>query len=128
MAITNGGTRNSIPAGKLPSGHTRETTTTFTDWLYKRELTLSVAKATVDESAATTTMTAIFENVTIGLDKQITDIVAADYIASRTVTTWAECTNIITNLTDDSSGDGIWMKNTAEAYLCTVILYIKTAA
>ena len=126
MAITNGGTRNSIPAGKLPAGHTRETTTTFTDWEYKRDLILSVAKATVDESVASTTMTAIFENVTIGLDKQILDIVAATYISTQTVTTWADCTDIRTNLSDDSSGDGIWMKDTAEAYLCTVALYIKS--
>ncbi len=129
MAITNNGTRNSIPAGKVPAAHTRETTTTFTDWLYKRELTLTVTKATVDESASATTMTAIFANSSIGLDKQIEDIVAADYIASRTVTTWAECTAITTNISDDSSGDGNWMKNTpAEAYTCTCVLYIKTAA
>ena len=128
MAITNNGTRNSIPAGKIPSGHTRATATSFTDWLYKRELTLSVTKATVDESSASTTMTAIFDNGTIGLDKQILDIVALDYVSARTVTTWADCTDITTNISDVSSGDGTWMKNTAESYTCTVILYIKTAA
>lgn len=128
MAITNNGTRNSIPAGKLPSSYTRETATGFTDWLYKRELTLSVTKATVDESSANTTMIAIFANSSIGLDKQITDIVAADYVASRTVTTYAVCTDIVTNISDNSDGNGTWMKNTAEAYVCTVTLYVKTAA
>lgn len=126
MAITNNGTKNNIPAGKLPQGHTRETTTEFDDWEYKRNLTLSVTKATVDESSASTTMTAIFENVSIGLDKQILDIVAATYISTQTVTTWAECTDITTNISDNSSGDGTWMKDTASAYVCTVALYIKS--
>ena len=126
MAITNNGAKNNLPAGQIPSGHTRNTTTEFTDWEYKRTLTLSVAKVTVDEATTTATMSAIIDNATIGIDKQITDIVAATFVASQTVTTWADFKALTTNISDTSSGSGTWLKSTAEAYICTVDLYIKS--
>ena len=128
MAITNNGTQNSLPSAQIPAGHTRATTTEFSDWQYKRILTLSVTKATVDESSADTTMTAIFDNGSIGIDKQITDIIAADYISSRTVTTYATLRALTTNISDSTSGSGTWLKNTAETYECTVDLFIKSSA
>ena len=126
MAITNNGAQNLLPAAQLPTGHTRETTTTFSDWEYKRTLTLSIAKATVDEATSTATMTAIFDNATIGIDKQVTDIVAATYISSQTVTTYASLINLTTNISNNSSGDGTWLKSTAESYTATVELFIKS--
>ena len=126
MAITNNGTQNSLPTGQIPAGHTRATTTTFDDWEYKRNLTLSVAKATVDEATSDATMTAIFDNGTIGLDKQILDIVAATFVATQTVTTYATLTGLSTNISNNSSGEGDWLKTTAEAYECTVELFIKS--
>lgn len=126
MAITNNGTQNSLPAGQIPAGHTRETTTTFTDWEYKRDLTLTILKVTVDEATSTATMTAIFDDGTIGLDKQILDIVAATYISTQTVTTYASLTALTTTISDNTSGDGAWLKSTAESYSCTVELFIKS--
>jgi|TARA_R100000501_G_C2619610_1_gene112933 hypothetical protein len=82
MAITNNGVVNSLPASQIPSGYTRPTVTTFTDWQYKRTLTLTVLKATVENATRATTMTNIIENGTIGLEKQIVDIVAEDFISS----------------------------------------------
>ena len=128
MAITNNGVKNSLPAAQIPSsGYTRNAPTEFTDWEYKRTLTLSVLKATVDEATSGATMTAIFDNVTIGLDKQVVDIVAADYLATATVTTWADCTALTTNNAVTTSGDGTWLKDTAASYVATVILYVKAA-
>lgn len=126
MAITNNGARNSLPAAKLPTGYTVPTITTFTDWEYKRNLTLSILKVTVDEAAANDTMDAIFDDAGIGIDKQVLDIVAATFISTQTVTTWADLVALETNLSDDSSGDGTWMKSTAESYTATVVLYIKS--
>jgi hypothetical protein len=125
MAITNNGTKNSLPAGQIPSGYTRPTVTTFTDWEYKRTLTLSVLKSTVENATASTTMTNIFNDATIGIDKQIVDIVAADYLATATVTTYADLTALTTNISSNSSGNGTWMKNTAVSYVATVDLYVK---
>lgn len=128
MAITNNGTRNSLLATQTPSGVATRNITTFTDWKYRYKIVLSVLKATVDESTTVATFDAIFDNGTIGLDKQILDLVAADFVASRTVTTWAECIKLETNNTDVSLGTGTWLKDTAESYTATVILYVKTAA
>lgn len=127
MAITNNGTKNSLGAGKIPTGYTRPTITTFTDWEYKRTLTLSVLKSTVENATNSTTMTNIFNNATIGLDKQIIDIIAADYLATATVTTYADLTSLTTNISNESSGNGTWLDDTAVSYVATVDLYVKTA-
>ena len=127
MAITNNGTQNSLKSAQLPAGYTSPNITTFTDWEYRSELSLSILKATVDEATTAATMTAIFDNGTIGLDKQVIDIVAADYLATATVTTWAELVKLETNNSDVSSGEGTWLKDTASSYTAKVILYVKTA-
>lgn len=126
MAITNNGTMNLLPTKQIPSGYTRPTITTFTDWEYESTLTLSVLKATVENATASTTMTNIFDNATVGLDKQIDDILAADYLATATVTAFAKLTAIETNYTDTEATDA-WLTNTAASYVCTVKLYVKTS-
>ena len=127
MAITNNGTKNSLPTAKLPTAYTLPTVTTFTDWEYKRTLTLSVLKATVENATKATTMTNIFNDATIGLDKQVVDIIAADFLATATVTTYGELTALTTNIADVTSGDGTWMADTAVSYVATVVLYVKAA-
>lgn len=127
MAITNNGTKNSLPLAQLPTGYTVPVVTTFTDWEYKRTLTLTVLKSTVENATASTTMTNIFNNATVGLNKQIVDIVAADYLATATVTTYADLTALTTNVSSTSSGDGTWMKSTAVSYTATVNLYVKVS-
>ena len=247
MAITNNGTRNSLPAAKKPTGYTSPTITSFTDWEYVRTLTLSVLKSTVEQAqvaavaatgtvtcgsvlaadtvtvngllytaqsgsktgdytlfdmsgtdaqtatdladsitndvrtgtlndvtaasggtavvtctssvagaagnattlvssgatlavsgavftsgadivtSATGTMTDIFDDAVVGLDAQVAAIIAADFLASATVTTWAELTALTTNQATVSSGDGTWLTNTALSYVATVKLYVKTA-
>ena len=125
MAITNNGCVNSLPASQLPSGYTRPTVTTFTDWEYKRTLTLSVLKSTVENATRATTMTNIRENGTIGLNKQIVDIIATDFIASETVTTYGDWTTLSNNFVD-VTGTGTALTDTAASYTCTVILYVKS--
>lgn len=127
MAITNLGTKNSLKATQLPAAYTAPSITTFDDWEYKSELNLTILKATVDEATTAATMDGIFDNATIGLDKQVSDIVAGDYLASATITTWAELVKLETNNSDVSSGEGTWLKDTAESYTAKVILYVKTA-
>jgi hypothetical protein len=47
MATDNKGTVNSLPAVELPTGYTRPTVATFTDWEWRSNRTLTVLKATV---------------------------------------------------------------------------------
>jgi|TARA_R100000750_G_C2278470_1_gene70258 hypothetical protein len=124
MAITNNGAANSLPASQLPSGYTRPTVTTFADWEYKRTLSLSVLKATVENATRSTTMTNIRENATVGINKQIVDIIAADFLASATVTTYGDWTGLSNNFVD-VTGTGTALADTAASYTCTVILYVK---
>jgi len=125
MAITNNGTQNKLSANLLPTGYTAPTITTFTDWQYKRTLNLTILKSTVENATASTTMTNIFNDATIGLDKQILDIVAADYLATATVTTFAQLTRLENNISSVNSGNGTWMTDTAVSYTATVDLYVK---
>lgn len=127
MAITNNGTKNGLPTTQLPTGYTLPTVTTFTDWEYKRTLNLTVLKATVENATPSTTMTNIFDNGTIGLDQQIVDIIAADYLATATVTTYAELIGLSNNISNTSDGDGVWLDDIATSYTATVVLYVKVA-
>jgi len=125
MAITNNGVVNSLPADLLPSGYTRPTVTTFTDWEYKRELTLSVAKATVENATKATTMANIIGNASIGITKQIDDILAADFDATDTVTAYVDWYKLETNIPVNTSND--LLNDTAVSYVCSVRLYVKVA-
>ena len=77
-------------------------------------------------TSAVGTMTAILDDATIGLNKQVEDIVAADFLATATVTTWAELTNLTHNIAKVTSGGGLWITDSPISYIATVILYIKT--
>ena len=126
MAITNNGTVNSLTVNQIPSGYTRPTVTQFTDFEYKRTLDLTVLKSTVENVSASVTMTNIIGNGSVGITKQVTDILAGDYLASATVTAYADWIGLSNNYSNlDANGD--FLKSTANSYQCEVILYVKTS-
>ena len=125
MAITNNGTVNNLPAAQLPSGYTRPVVTTFSDYQYVRTLNLTILKATVENATPSTTMTNIITNGTIGVNKQVQDIIAAAFISSETVTTYASLDSLSTNQSQNSDDD-VWLDNIAQSYTATVKLYIKS--
>ena len=125
MAITNNGTEVTLPSSILPTGYTKPSTTTFTDWEYKRELTLNVTKATVENATRATTLTNIVDNVTVGIDAQIDAILAADFDATDTVTAYTEFYKIESNIPVNATGD--FYTNTAVSYVCYCRLYVKVA-
>ena len=126
MAITNNGTQNRLSTTRLPSGYTAPTVTTFSDSEYVSTLNLTVLKATVESATASTTMTNIIGNATVGITKQIDDILDADYISTQTVTAYADMLTLGTNFDDKGATDD-YLKNTASSYTCRVKLYVKTA-
>jgi hypothetical protein len=123
MAIVNNGTVNSLDSALLPSGYSRPTVTEISDYTYVSELTLSVLKATVDESSKSDTMTAIIANGTVGITQQVDDILAADYIASQTVTAYTEWYKVSSNIEVNTTSD--FFNDTAVSYECYVRLYVK---
>lgn len=125
MAHTNNGTKVSAPDEQLPSGYTRPTITTFSDHESVRRVQLSVLKSTVENATANTTMANIIGNGSIGVTKQVTDILAADYLSSVTLTAYADIVKIQDNSTPQSTGN--FFKNAAASYLVDVDIYVKTS-
>jgi hypothetical protein len=126
MAITNLNTVNKLPASQIPSGYTLPVVASFKDWTWRRTVTLSVLKATVETATPSTTMAAILANATIGVNKQVTDILAADFLATKTVTSFSELISLRLNTEKINVDDTTYLDNTAESYLCVVVIYVKS--
>ena len=126
MAIVNNGTINSLTTNQIPAGYTRPTVTQFTDFEYKRTLDLTVLKSTVHNASADVTMANIIENVSIGITKQVSDILAGDYLASATVEAYADWIQFSNNYSD-IDGEGDFLTTQVSTYQCKVILFVKTS-
>jgi len=125
MAIVNNGTKVSLDSTKLPSGYTKPTVTEISDYDYVSPLTLNVLKSTVENATPATTLTNIIDNATIGITKQITDILALDFLGTATVTAYTDLVNIDNNINPTNSTD--FYDDTAVSYVCVVNLYVKAA-
>lgn len=117
MAITSQGSKNSLPAEQLPVGYTKPSVAGFSDYSYVKTVDLLVLKATVEVANPANTMTAIFNNATIGINKQILDIVTADFVATKTVTAFGD----LIELSDNAD-----LTNTPVSYKCKVNIYVKS--
>lgn len=124
MAITNSGTRNSLAANQLPDGYALPVVTTFADHHYVRTIELSIAKATVQNADPATTMENIIANATVGVTKQVTDILAGDYLAAATVTAYADLVALRNNIQSMLAGSPAYT-DAAVAYIATVNIYVK---
>lgn len=125
MAVINNGVKLSIPSVLIPSGFTAPVVTEFEDFEYEREVTLSVLKSTVENASKATTLLNVINNGTIGVSKQIEDIVTADYINSNTVTFYADILNITNNQQLSVTSD--FFGNVALSYSVKVKFYVKTS-
>ncbi len=126
MATTNNGTVNSLDTTQLPASYTRPTVTTFDDYTWTSTRTLSVLKDTVDEAAGNTTMTAIIANATIGITKQVDDIMTAIGADAVTTTVYTEWTGLSNNFAN-TVGTGDHLTTAAMSYSCIVTIYAKFA-
>ena len=126
MALTHNGTVVQLPSSRLPSDYTLPTISTFTDHEYvSSERTLTVLKATVEDSDRATTVQNIINDATIGLDKQIEDLISAEFDVTNTVTSYAVWTGIDSN--QAASGSNDFLTDTAMSYSCTVKFYVKSS-
>jgi hypothetical protein len=125
MAISNLGAINELPDAQIPSGYTKPVVATFSDFEYVRTVTLNVLKATVETATPSTTLTAIFNNATIGINKQVTDIIAADFLTTPAVTSYASLKSLTTNVEVGGFTDTTYLGNTAVSYKCVVNIYVK---
>lgn len=126
MALTHNGTVVQLPSSRTPSDFTAASITTFTDYEYEStERTLSVLKSTVEDSDRSTTLQNIIDNGTIGIDKQVEDLISAEFDVTNTVTSYAVLTMIDSNVA--ASGTNDFLTDTAMSYTCTVKFYVKSA-
>jgi hypothetical protein len=126
MAVVINGVVNGMSSDKLPVGYAPPTVTQFTDYEYVRQLKLNVLKNTVENAVPSTTLTNIFNNATIGLVKQITDIVTLDYINTLNVVAFGVLSELRVNIEPDQV-DFTYLKNPTTNYVAYVTLYVKTA-
>lgn len=125
MAITNNGIKNSLPASQLPDTYTRPTVTTFDDAEYKGVLNLTIVKATVENADPATTMANIIDNATVGIKKQIDDILTADYASTATGNAYADLVSLRNNMQSMAKGADAYTTATLK-YQARVLLFVKT--
>jgi hypothetical protein len=118
MANVNDGTY--VRLNQIPTGFT-VVDRSFSDpeWS-SEEIELSVLKATVEDATPATTLTNIIEDLTIGIDKQVNDLISA--VSTDGVTIYTELLALTTNLIFSED----LYKNVAPSYKCTVKYYYKT--
>jgi hypothetical protein len=125
MAISNLGAFNSLSDLQIPAGYTRPTVAAFSDFEYVRTVTLNIAKTTVEAATPQATMLAIFNNSTVGINKQIVDLIALDFLATATVTTYGQLISLTTNVEVGNFNDQNYLTNAAVSYKATVNIYVK---
>lgn len=124
MAIVNNGTK--VQLAVIPAGYSRPAVTEISDFEYKRDVSLNVLKSTVEDADETITLANIINNATIGITKQVTDILAADYLGTATVTAYAILKKISTNA-HLPVGTGNFYTNAGLNYICEVTILVKAA-
>jgi len=125
MALNLLGTVVLLPSTMVPAAYTLPAVSSFTDAEYNSELTLSVLKATVENVAPETTLDNIINDATIGIEKQVSDILSADLdVLGNTVDAFVELISITNNVQANLSGD--FYGNVPVSYSCKVRVRAKT--
>ncbi len=126
MATTNNGTVNSLDETQIPASYTRPTVTTFTDYEFTSTRTLTVLKSTIETGTGNATMQAVIANGTIGITKQVDDIMTAMGADAVTTTVYTDWTGLSNNFAN-TVGTGDHLTTAAMSYDCIVTIYAKFA-
>lgn len=121
MALIDNGIVVKVPAAELPTGYTKPTVVTFTDFEYSQiNKIFTISKASVQNATAITTIANLLTALQVLIDAAIT----SDYNTSAlTVTIYSELISIDNN----HNLAGVEYTNGAINYVCAVNTYIKTA-
>lgn len=124
MALVNNGTVNGLHRSQLPATYVLPTVTLIPDYHYPRTMTLNVLKSTVHNADPLITMANIISDAGIGITKQVSDIMALDFLGTATVTFYTEWIGLKTNFSKiDAEGD--FLTDAVASYECKVVIYIK---
>lgn len=119
--LTFNNTRVDLGASELPSGYTKPTITTFTDYEAKySSYAITMTKASVENASASTTFTAILA----ALNVQLSAVLTADLnTATATITAYA----VLKTLRTNTNVDEVFYTNGTTNYLLVVDIFYKTA-
>lgn len=128
MSIVSKGTKITLtPSNKIPDGFTPPSVEAFKDYRYSAvRRTLQVPKSDVEDSDPVTTLTNIIQDNTVGIEKQITDMLTADWGGSNpnTIDFWVHLMGLTLNvIPPDKTSD--FLNNSAVVYECDTITYIR---
>lgn len=129
MALTYDGTKtDDLNINLKPTGYTDPTVTTFDEdeATWSQITTLEVAKATVENATKATTLTNIVTDETVGITKQVTDLLTAQFDSGLTGNAHASVLNIVTNLSPNVSSD--FFSNVAAKYVVRVKILAKVTS
>ena len=127
MALVFNGTKNELSDGQIPSSYTKPTVATISNPEFTYTKTLSILKSTVQNASQAVTMANIFNDATIGIDKQLEDHINLDFDDGlRAITAYAVLTHLTTNIAS-LAGSGVWLQTTAVSYVATVTVYVNVA-
>ena len=129
MAVVSKGTKISLaPSVKIPDGFTPPNYDDFSDYRYQMvEMVLDIPKATVENADPATTLLNIIQDGTVGIEKQVSDILTTDYDGvnnPNTIDFWVHLTRLISNQ-EPSDKTSDFYANAAVVYQATVRVYIK---
>jgi hypothetical protein len=124
MAVVDKGIKIDLPEALVPDGFSAPSYIEVSDYEYKREYQLNVLKSTVEDADKAVTFDDIIDNATIGILKQINDIIVADFVGTNTVDYHTEWKRISSNLQRSKAND--FYAATAFSYICNVEVFIKT--
>lgn len=122
MALVKNATKISLDATKKPSGFTDPGGSNLSSSQPTYEnLSLSIAKTTVEDASKSTTFDSILDDVAIGIEKQVADILTNDMDVTQTITYNIDWKNIRNNQIFPEE----FYSNVAAVYIATVDVYIN---
>lgn len=121
MALVANATKLSMDATKRPSGYVDPGGSNLaSSQPTYQNLSLSIAKATVENATKATTFLNIRTDATIGIEKQIADLLTNDMDITQTITYNIDWKNITNNQIFPSE----FYSDVAAVYIATVDVYI----
>jgi len=124
MAIVDKGLKIDLSPALVPDGYVADPYELVSDYEYLREYELSVLRATVEDTDKAVTFGNIIDNATMGIKKQVNDLVSADFASGNTVEYSTELTDLTSNVQRSKSND--FYSNIAMSFVCKVLVKIKT--
>lgn len=128
MAVASQGTKITLtPSNKIPDGFTPPAVDDFSDYGYTAiRRTIHVPKADVENADPAITLTNIIQDGTVGIEKQITDMLTTDWGGANpnTIDFWVHLMGLTLNvIPPDKTSD--FLNNAAVVYECDTITYIR---